>query len=123
SYLRGSIWLEAGDAATAALFFEHASKLNPESENYQFLYLTALDMCDPSAARKRAAEVLKGPDTFSPVVVSRAAEIEFKSAIAASETEARHAIRALEPILKNTLARFEQQDPAIINRSIYVATL
>ena len=29
SNLRGSIWLEAGDAATAALFFEHASKLQP----------------------------------------------------------------------------------------------
>jgi hypothetical protein len=28
SYLRGSIWLEAGDPATAALFFDHASKLN-----------------------------------------------------------------------------------------------
>jgi tetratricopeptide (TPR) repeat protein len=49
SYLRGSIWLEAGDAATAALFFEHACELNPEAENYQFLYLTALDMSDPSA--------------------------------------------------------------------------
>jgi hypothetical protein len=30
SYLRGSIWLDAGDPATAALFFEHASKLNDE---------------------------------------------------------------------------------------------
>jgi predicted Zn-dependent protease len=31
SYLRGTIWLEAGDPATAALFFEHASKLNPDT--------------------------------------------------------------------------------------------
>src|SRR6266566_503651 len=61
SYLRGSIWLDAGDPATAALFFEHATKLNPESENYQYLYLTALDMSDPSAGQKRAAELLESP--------------------------------------------------------------
>lgn len=29
SYLRGTVWLEAGDPATAALFFQHAHKLNP----------------------------------------------------------------------------------------------
>jgi tetratricopeptide (TPR) repeat protein len=123
SYLRGSIWLAAGDPGTAALFFEHASKLNPDSENYQFLFLTALDIYDPAAGQKRAAEILKSPDTFSPVVVSRAAEIEFKLAMAASETETQQAIQRLEPILKNTLARFEQQDPSTVNLSIYVATL
>jgi tetratricopeptide (TPR) repeat protein len=80
-------------------------------------------MSDPSAGQKRAAEVVDSPDAFSPVVVSRAAEIEFKSAMAASETEAQFAARRLEPILKNTLARFEQQDAASMNRSIYVATL
>jgi hypothetical protein len=31
SYLRGTVWLEAGDPATAALFFGHASKLQPEN--------------------------------------------------------------------------------------------
>jgi tetratricopeptide (TPR) repeat protein len=123
SYLRGSIWLAAGDAATAALFFEHAFKLNPENESYRCLYLTALEISDPPAAQKRAAEVLDSPSTSSPVVVSRAAEIEFKSAISASETEAQRAIRRLEPILTGTLARFEQQDAASMNRSIYVATL
>ena len=123
SYLRGSIWLEAGDPATAAIFFEHACKLNPESENYRCLLLTALDISDPSEGQKRAAEVLKSPEVFSPVVVSRAAEIAFKSAMAVSETEAQQAIQRLEPILKNTLARFEQQDPSTINHSIYVAAL
>ena len=123
SYLRGSIWLEAGDPATAAVFFAHASKLNPENENCRYLFLTALDMSDPFAGQKRAAEVLDNPDRFSPLVVSRAAEIEFKSAMAVSETEAQQAIQRLEPILKNTVARFEQQDPSTVNHSIYVATL
>jgi len=33
SYLRGAIWMEAGDPATAALFFEHASRLKIGKEN------------------------------------------------------------------------------------------
>jgi hypothetical protein len=31
SYLRGSIWYEAGDFATAALFFKHAYDLKPDN--------------------------------------------------------------------------------------------
>src|SRR5437868_10356124 len=31
SYLRGSIWYDAGDRATAALFFQHAYKLDPNN--------------------------------------------------------------------------------------------
>ncbi|HQU46511.1 MAG TPA: hypothetical protein PK867_27135 [Pirellulales bacterium] len=31
SYLRGVIWQEAGDAETAALFFEHAARLEPDN--------------------------------------------------------------------------------------------
>src|SRR5262245_39433675 len=34
SYLRGFTWLEAGDPETAALFFEHASGLQPENGAY-----------------------------------------------------------------------------------------
>jgi len=34
SYLRGSIWQEAGDRETAALFFEHAARLEPENAAY-----------------------------------------------------------------------------------------
>jgi predicted Zn-dependent protease len=44
SYLRGTIWLEAGDPATAALFFQHAHKLNPESDSYRAMYLQALNL-------------------------------------------------------------------------------
>ena len=51
SYLRGSIWLEAGDPATAALFFEHACKNQPNNENYQTMYLQALNLADPAATK------------------------------------------------------------------------
>lgn len=44
SYLRGTIWLEAGDPATASLFFQHAHKLNPENDSYRAMYLQALNL-------------------------------------------------------------------------------
>ena len=31
SYLRGATWLEAGDLATAAIFYKHASDLQPDN--------------------------------------------------------------------------------------------
>jgi tetratricopeptide (TPR) repeat protein len=56
SYLRGSIWLEAGDPATAALFFEHAHKLCPDNENYLAMFLHARNIADPeSSASERSA--------------------------------------------------------------------
>src|SRR6266446_3563092 len=70
SYLRGSIWLEAGDPGTAALFYEHAFKLQPDNENYLAMFLYALNIADPVAARKRAEEILQEHGNFSPVLVS-----------------------------------------------------
>jgi tetratricopeptide (TPR) repeat protein len=51
SYLRGSIWLEAGDPETAALFFEHAYKCQPDNEDYMATFLHAQKVADPAAAR------------------------------------------------------------------------
>src|SRR5437879_828042 len=51
SYLRGSIWLDAGDAATAALFLEHAANLAPANDNYQMVLQQASASAEPVAAR------------------------------------------------------------------------
>ena len=39
SYLRGTIWGAAGDAATAAVFFEHASHVEPTNQVFQTVKL------------------------------------------------------------------------------------
>ena len=65
SYLRGSIWLGAGDPETAALFFAHAHKLVPSNGNYQALALYALNIADPAAARRQAEEILQGYEDFA----------------------------------------------------------
>jgi tetratricopeptide (TPR) repeat protein len=121
SYLRGSIWLEAGDPATAALFFEHASKLQPANENYLVMFLGALRFADLTGAIRRADDILQEYAKYSPAVVVRAADIKLMTARTTSETEGRQMFEHLEPILKNTLARFEKQDQ--FDRSDYVETL
>lgn len=123
SYLRGTIWLEAGDPETAALFFEHASNSQRENENYLSLFLYALSLADPAAAKARAEEILREHEKYSPVVVSRAVDIKFMSARSASETEAHQAFERLGPILKHTLDRFDQQERGKSDRSAYVTAL
>lgn len=67
SYLRGSIWLEAGDPATAALFFQHAHKLNPQDGSCLAMYLYSLNLADPPAASQEAQRIIHSHDSFSPV--------------------------------------------------------
>jgi len=123
SYLRGSIWLEAGDPGTAALFYEHAFKCQGDNQNYLAMFLYALNLADPAAARNRAEQILHEHGKYSPVVVSRAADIKFMSARTTSEAEAHRVFELLEPILKSTLAEFEQQDPSKIDYKSYVMAL
>ena len=123
SYLRGSIWLEAGDPETAALFYGHAYKLEPTNGNYQAMALYSLNIADPAAALKEAEQDPKGPRTLLARRGSAAADIVFMSARLKSEIEANHLFEQIEPILKATLARMRQGDPANIDRSTYVTLL
>ena len=69
---RGSIWLEAGDPVTAAVFFEHASRNRPEDATYLAMHLHALSIADPPAALRRrgnppgTGEVLRRPSYLAP---------------------------------------------------------
>ncbi len=123
SYLRGSIWLEAGDPETAALFYAHAHKLEPTNGNYQAMTLYSLNIADSAAALKEATKILRNHEHSSPAGVARAADIVFMSARLKSEIEANHLFEQIEPILKATLARMRQGDLAQIDRSSYVTLL
>ncbi len=59
SYLRGSIWIEAGDPHTAVLFYDHASRLQPDNGNYLASFLHTLELVDKAAAKQRAEEILR----------------------------------------------------------------
>ena len=42
SFLRGTVWQEAGDHETASLFYQHAAQLDPSDERFTSLYLSTL---------------------------------------------------------------------------------
>jgi tetratricopeptide (TPR) repeat protein len=119
SYLRGSIWLEAGDPETAVLFYEHASRLQPENGNYLAIFLHTLDAVDPPAARRRAQEILKDPDRYPPVAVARAADVMFKAVRSLPGADAAKVLRELIPPLDQTVSRIEKGDEGGVDRSSY----
>ena len=66
SYLRGSIWLEAGIPDIAAEFFKHAWEFDPTNANYGAIYFYALSEADSKAAAVLAGEVLVDPEKTRP---------------------------------------------------------
>jgi hypothetical protein len=56
AYMRGTIWMEAGDHATAALFFAWANQLEPTNPTYSCLYRYVRTTCDRLAALAAAQE-------------------------------------------------------------------
>jgi hypothetical protein len=56
SYLRGTIWLEAGNPEVAAVFLGHASESDPSNANYRTIYMQALNAFDPDIVRTVARE-------------------------------------------------------------------
>lgn len=53
SYIRGSIWQQAGNADVAAMFYEHASESDPTNANYRAIYMHALAESDAPVAGSR----------------------------------------------------------------------
>lgn len=116
SYLRGTIWLEAGDPTTAALFFQNAHKLNPENGSYLAMYLYALHLADSPAALKEAQKILHSHQSYSPIAYVRAADIQFMAAKVLSDADGIRVFLSLEPILKDAL-HIAQTQPKKIDRS------
>ena len=105
SFQRGCVWQEAGDHATAALFFEHAARLDPENGLDFALYLDALEKSDPGAAVGRAGAILADDGAHPPIVVLRAASILFRSTRPMDSVDQMTAYRGLVGVLERTLPR------------------
>jgi tetratricopeptide (TPR) repeat protein len=110
SYLRGTVWQDAGDSATASLFFQHASSLEPGNEAYTSAYLHALGECNPEAALACAKEILSFDVDHPPFVVVEAARIRYKSARRMAKADALPFLRELTPILERTLERLQSDE-------------
>jgi tetratricopeptide (TPR) repeat protein len=122
SYLRGFTWLEAGDAETAALFFDHSSRLQPQNGAYLALLLDATNRFDPAESRRRAAEVLDAPERHEPIAIAFAAEVVLGTVRHLPQAEAFRLLRQLIPHLESALHRIENADGGEVELSVLTKT-
>jgi len=123
SYVRGSVWLEAGHPEVATVFYQHASEGDPQNANYKAIYLHALSQSDPDTAAKLAVDILAHDGDYPPVVVARAADIRFHESQTASDAESADIYRELIPVLERNLTRIERDDQVASRASAYSMTL
>lgn len=76
---RGSLWRDAGDHSTAALFFQHAAQLDPTNGKHRYLYLMSIEKSDPDLAFIEACEVIAHDENHPPELVVTAASIVITS--------------------------------------------
>jgi len=119
SYLRGSIWQDAGDPESAALFYGHAADLEPENGTYLALSLHGLDIVDPAEALRRSEILLRRDESYPAFAVARAAEIALNAIRTVPEANAAAECRRLIPILERALARIEADDESGVDRLAY----
>lgn len=112
SYLRGSIWLEAGCFPAAAVFYKHAADLAPNNANYFAVYLYALKGADPDKTKREAESVLARADDFQGVVIARAANIVVNATRGRTDVKSGAVVRTLIPVLERTVARVEADQDA-----------
>ena len=107
SYFRGRILEKAGLHDVATRFFEHASQLEPDNDNYKVLALDTLKRFDVARARVRANAILAGWENHPSRLVLKAVEIRFESTRELSLNEAALIERQLIPIFENIIEKFE----------------
>jgi tetratricopeptide (TPR) repeat protein len=123
SYLRGSIWLDAGDPATATLFFDHAASLEPENGIFVEFLLHALDLANPEEALRRAEDILARDRSYAPAVVARACDIELRATRSAPDADASAVYRRLIPVLERALKRVEDDNENGVDQTVYALTI
>jgi hypothetical protein len=65
SYVRGSIWGEAGEDQIAIQFFRHAAQLDPSNANYYYMSLHCYSQTDVEGARDQVQQILTDPGNHS----------------------------------------------------------
>ncbi len=121
TYLRGSIWFEAGDAMLAGIFFERAHELDAANLTYASMYLHCLSVADPKTALQKAAQILEDYKKHSPVIYVRAADIKFASAKLLSDAEGNRIFFSLEPILKEAILIAQTEPKKIDSTTVVMA--
>jgi hypothetical protein len=107
AYLRGRIWLEAGEYAIATEFLQRASELAPENPNFRYIALHSLWKSDPGRAAGLARVILSDPEQNPLELVLKAADILEHQARTSPTDQTRRELRSLIPTLQDSRFRLE----------------
>jgi tetratricopeptide (TPR) repeat protein len=105
SFLRGSVWQEAGDSDTAIPFYQHASRLDPRDDKFMCMYLSALRKSDLVAALTHAWDIVAHSENHQPLVLAQAADILATSIRGTPLVDARPVLQQLIQVLERALAK------------------
>ena len=118
AYLRGRVWLEAGEHPIAAAFLQRASELDPDNANYRYLALHSLWMSSPSTAIDEAQAILSNSENNPPRLVLKAADILSHQTRTRPPDQTREELKSLIPILQNSIFRLETSGEAEIDPNL-----
>lgn len=107
AYRRGRLWQQARYYAVAAVFFQHASEIDPSNGNYAGVYLHMLEKSDPAAASKKANEILASHLAYPPQMVVVAASIRLAESVEVPAADRRSILLNLSGVLESAQERLE----------------
>ena len=102
-HFRGSCWSVMGVPEVAVQFYAEATRLAPENEQFQGVYLNALKKTNFEEARKRANEVLAKPEGHDLALVTYAADVEVASINDDDGAHDKVRAKRVVPILENVI--------------------
>jgi tetratricopeptide (TPR) repeat protein len=105
AYLRGQIWLDAGEFAIATEFLQRASELDPGNPNFRYITLHSLSKSDPDRAAGLARAILSDPRRNPPELVIKAADILIHQARTLPVDQTRRELKSLIPTLQDSKFR------------------
>jgi tetratricopeptide (TPR) repeat protein len=115
AYLRGRIWMAAGEHRIASAFLQRASELDPENWNHAYLALHSLSLADPSAAVEQSRAILFNSEKSPLRLIVKAADILSQHSRERQPDQSNQELKLLIPILESSIFRLETSGEAETN--------
>jgi tetratricopeptide (TPR) repeat protein len=115
AYLRGRIWMAAGEHRIAAAFLQRASELDPDNSNYTYIALHSLSLADPLTAIEQSRAILFNFEKSPLSLIFKAFDILSEHSREGQADQSNYELKSLIPILENSIFRLETSGEAETN--------
>ena len=115
AYLRGRIWMAAGEHLIAAAFLKRASELEPLNVNYRYIALHAKWKAEPSSAVQTAQTILSNSELHSPRLVLKAFDILLQQIRSQPGDQTHPELKSYIPIIQRSIFRLETSGEAEVD--------